>query len=99
VPIVLAYLDYGRKAGGFGPVIETTGDIESDIENIRKFYHGITPKYPRNVGMVVTKSQASTQNAETIHIKTSNLDMCNAPHRFLGFFCKKLSFFSNIRRL
>jgi len=50
VPIVLAYLDYDRKAGGFGPMIETTGDIETDIEIIRSFYLGITPKHPEKLG-------------------------------------------------
>jgi len=60
VPIMLAYLDYGHKAGGFGPVIETTGDVESDIESIRKFYHSITPKYPNKVGMITVKPRVNT---------------------------------------
>ncbi|MBP8832527.1 MAG: 1-acyl-sn-glycerol-3-phosphate acyltransferase, partial [Acidovorax sp.] len=28
VPIVLAFVDYGRKVGGLGPVFEPTGDLE-----------------------------------------------------------------------
>lgn len=60
VPIVLAYLDYDRKAGGFGPVIETTGEIETDIEIIRSYYLGITPKYPRKIGEIVVKPRALT---------------------------------------
>lgn len=44
VPVVLAYLDYRRKAGGFGPVFMPTGDIESDIKEIRAFYSGIQGK-------------------------------------------------------
>jgi 1-acyl-sn-glycerol-3-phosphate acyltransferase len=46
VPIVLAYLDYERKAGGIGPVITPTGDIESDMREIRSFYSNITGKHP-----------------------------------------------------
>lgn len=46
VPIVLGYLDYARKTGGIGPVVYTTGDIDADMKIIRKFYAGITGKYP-----------------------------------------------------
>jgi 1-acyl-sn-glycerol-3-phosphate acyltransferase len=44
VPVVLAFMDYRRKAGGFGPVFIPTGDIESDIKEIRAFYSGIHGK-------------------------------------------------------
>lgn len=46
VPIVLAFLDYFRKAGGIGPVFKPTGDIEADMEFIRAFYKTVTGKYP-----------------------------------------------------
>ena len=46
VPIVLGFLDYYRKEGGFGPGIITSGDIERDMIAIRRFYTDITGKYP-----------------------------------------------------
>jgi 1-acyl-sn-glycerol-3-phosphate acyltransferase len=46
VPIVLAFLDYLRKAGGIGPVLNLTGDIEADMESIRAFYATVKGKYP-----------------------------------------------------
>lgn len=46
VPIVLGYIDYQRKAGGFGPVVRPSGNIEKDMKIIRQFYSGITAKYP-----------------------------------------------------
>ena len=46
VPILLGFLDYRRKVGGFGPMLYPTGDIESDMKTIRKFYAGVTGKYP-----------------------------------------------------
>ncbi len=46
VPIVLGFLDYGRKTGGIGPVIHPTGDIEKDMESIQDFYKDITGRYP-----------------------------------------------------
>lgn len=44
VPIVLAFVDYGRKVGGLGPVFEPTGDLESDMVAIKAFYAPIQGK-------------------------------------------------------
>jgi len=46
VPIVMAFLDYMRKVGGFGPSFVPTGDIEFDMKAIRDFYVNIAGKYP-----------------------------------------------------
>jgi 1-acyl-sn-glycerol-3-phosphate acyltransferase len=46
VPIALGFLDYQRKTGGIGPLISPTGDIDSDMKNIRAFYDGVTGKHP-----------------------------------------------------
>ena len=46
VPIVLGYLDYGKKAGGIGPAFTPTGDIDADMVTIREFYQDIEGKYP-----------------------------------------------------
>ena len=46
VPIALGFLDYRRKAGGVGPVVTPSGDIESDMKAIRAFYAGVTGKHP-----------------------------------------------------
>ena len=46
VPIVLGYVDYQRKAGGIGPTVMPTGDIEADMQEIRSFYTGVTGKHP-----------------------------------------------------
>lgn len=48
IPIVMGYIDYRRKAGGLGPSILPTGDIEGDMVKIRSFYSGITAKYPES---------------------------------------------------
>jgi 1-acyl-sn-glycerol-3-phosphate acyltransferase len=49
VPIVCGYLDYRRKAGGFGPVIHPSGDVEADFEPMREFYREITPRHPASM--------------------------------------------------
>lgn len=46
VPISLGFIDYGRKEGGVGPLIYTTGDIDADMKRIKNFYADIQGKYP-----------------------------------------------------
>lgn len=46
VPIVLSFLDYFRKVGGFGPTLKQTSNIELDMKTIREFYEKITAKIP-----------------------------------------------------
>ena len=59
VPIVLGYLDYRRKVGGIGPILDPTGNIEADMKIIRNFYMGITGKYPKKTSnsFVISKSK------------------------------------------
>ena len=46
VPIVLGYLDYARKRGGFGPAITTSGSIGDDMDVIRDFYSDKSARHP-----------------------------------------------------
>ena len=46
VPIALGFLDWKRKAGGYGPRVMPTGDIEKDMEKIKAFYADVTAKFP-----------------------------------------------------
>jgi len=46
VPISLGFLDYGRKTGGFGPLFEPTGEVETDMKEIKSFYSNISGKIP-----------------------------------------------------
>lgn len=38
VPILLAYIDFGRKIVGFGPLLHPTEDTAGEIQKIRNFY-------------------------------------------------------------
>ncbi|HOI07399.1 MAG TPA: lysophospholipid acyltransferase family protein [Deltaproteobacteria bacterium] len=51
VPIVLGFIDYRKKLCGLGPVLVPTGDIAADMEKIRRFYSGVTAKYPDMMGL------------------------------------------------
>jgi 1-acyl-sn-glycerol-3-phosphate acyltransferase len=46
VPIVLGYLDYARRRGGFGPSLRATEDVRKDMDQIREFYGDKAAKYP-----------------------------------------------------
>ncbi len=61
IPIVFAFLDYGRKIGGLGPILDPTGNIEVDMETIRHFYSGITAKYPDSFGNIVIKPRVNDE--------------------------------------
>jgi 1-acyl-sn-glycerol-3-phosphate acyltransferase len=57
VPIALGFLDYKKKIGGIGPVLQPTGDIEADMTVIRAFYRDISGKYPlKSLSTVAVKS-------------------------------------------
>ena len=57
VPIVLGYLDYPRRRGGFGPAIEATGDVSADMDKIRAFYADKVGKHPDQFGEVRLKEE------------------------------------------
>ncbi len=46
VPILLSYLCYESKTGGFGPELWTSDDMGADMDQIRDFYAGKVGKYP-----------------------------------------------------
>jgi 1-acyl-sn-glycerol-3-phosphate acyltransferase len=50
VPIVLSYLDWGRRRGGFGPAVIPTGRYREDMDAIRDFYADKTGRHPELFG-------------------------------------------------
>ena len=50
VPVVLGYLDYQRKRGGFGPELILTGDISQDMGEVRSFYADKVGRHPECFG-------------------------------------------------
>jgi 1-acyl-sn-glycerol-3-phosphate acyltransferase len=47
VPIILGFLDFGRKVGGVGPSFIPTENVHADMERVRAFYGPITGKRPQ----------------------------------------------------
>ncbi len=56
VPIVLGFLDYGKKLAGLGSVFYPTGDYERDLATIQNFYRPIQPKHPERSSLRDTSS-------------------------------------------
>jgi len=57
VPIVMSYLDYPNKIGGFGPALMPTGDIRADMETLRAFYAGKLGKHAEWTGRVRVREE------------------------------------------
>ena len=57
VPIVMGYLDYARRRGGFGPTLLPSGDVRSDMDEMRDFYADKTARYPDRAGEVRLKEE------------------------------------------
>jgi 1-acyl-sn-glycerol-3-phosphate acyltransferase len=57
VPIVMGYLDYARKRGGFGPELIPTGDVREDMDEVRSFYADKVGKHPAHFGAVRLKEE------------------------------------------
>lgn len=52
VPIVLFFIDYGKRQLGVGPVVEPTGAVKEDIQQMQAFYQDKQGRYP-DQGVVV----------------------------------------------
>lgn len=52
VPVILGFMDFGRKRVGIGPTIELSGDRAADLEKIAAFYADIQGCRPENAGPV-----------------------------------------------
>jgi len=53
VPIVLGFLDFGRKRLGFTDIMYVTGDVEADLDKIRRFYADIEGRWPEKASPIV----------------------------------------------
>ena len=57
VPVLLSYLDYSKKRGGFGPEVPTSGDIDADMEILRAFYAPMHGKFPNHSGPIKLREE------------------------------------------
>lgn len=58
VPLVMGFLDYKTKTGGFGPSFYPTGNYEADFDKIEQFYKTKTARYPEKFVLPTDKIRA-----------------------------------------
>jgi len=58
VPVLLAFLDYPSRTGGFGPLITLTGDEALDMTRIAEFYSTKRGRHPELMGPMRLSSQS-----------------------------------------
>lgn len=51
VPVVLIYIDYSKKEGGYGGVLYPSGNFDDDFKIITDFYRGKRGKNPENFNL------------------------------------------------
>ena len=51
VPILMAYIDYGKKKAGIGPYFMPSGDIKKDFKIISEFYKNVTAHDPEKFAL------------------------------------------------
>ena len=52
VPIQLAFADYARRRGGFGPAFMPSDDVRADMDKIRAFFADVIACHPDQVGEI-----------------------------------------------
>ncbi len=57
VPIVMSYLDFSRREGGIGPLLQPGGDMAADMDRLRAFYADKRGLYPDKESPVRLKQE------------------------------------------
>ncbi len=57
VPIVMSFIDAENRVAGLGPTLHPTGDISTDMDQIRSFYSGVKGRHPERQGPVVLQEE------------------------------------------
>jgi 1-acyl-sn-glycerol-3-phosphate acyltransferase len=68
VPIVLGYMDYARRRGGFGPAIHPTGDVRRDMDEIRRFYSDKVGRHPDQFGEIRLLEESDQSRSRSVDI-------------------------------
>jgi 1-acyl-sn-glycerol-3-phosphate acyltransferase len=51
VPIIMAFIDYRHRKGGVGPLFHPTGNFETDMQEIEKFYRQFHARHPERYNL------------------------------------------------
>ena len=62
VPVILTYLDYGRKRSGIGEIIHPSDNPVHDMDRIRAFFEPIRGLRPKNQGPIRLRLEMDSEN-------------------------------------
>jgi 1-acyl-sn-glycerol-3-phosphate acyltransferase len=57
VPIVMSFIDAENRIAGLGPTLHPSGEITSDMDQLRAFYSGIKGRHPERQGPIVLREE------------------------------------------
>lgn len=63
VPIVMGYLDYATKTGGFGGALVPGDDIAADMDHMRAFYGSVSGKFPDKESTVRLRDEGNSESS------------------------------------
>lgn len=78
VPIVLGYLDFRRRRGGFGPAVPASGNVVETMNRIRAFYADKVGKHPERFGPIRLREEEAPAVPAALR-ETVSLDGPPAP--------------------
>ena len=73
VPIVMSYLDYTRKRGGFGEAFYPGGDVHEDMDRVRAFYAGKQGKYPECFSRIRLREEDEKREEDSVKLSVALL--------------------------
>ena len=62
VPVVLGFLDYGKRRIGIGPTLKLSGDPQQDLEFFRAFYRDVRGRRPEMAGPIAFPDRPQTRS-------------------------------------
>jgi len=66
VPILLGYLDFGKKRAGMGVALTPSGDLRADMDKIRAFYADKDGKFPEKKSDIRLELEDRADSQETL---------------------------------
>ena len=80
VPIVLGFLDFGRRVGGLGPAVVPSGDLRADMDRIRAFYKPIQGRNPERFGPIRLREESTNDDSTPERSELSTPDASSLDH-------------------
>ena len=65
IPLMLGYLDYGKRRGSFGRPMHLSGDITKDMDEIRAYYADKKGHNHELFGLIVLESELEAQRPQS----------------------------------